>query len=491
MAGFCTPSYTELPDAKSIVEGTEIPEWVAAAGREIFSSATGIAGSPYPNYQGERYASYDGSKFSEDERAGQAILREGAENYLPYMNRASAVANTLGQGYDSMTREELMGDPYSGASRGYLEGDFQGLSADELLGQYQGASREELLGQYDGASREDLMGNYQGATREELIGQGVDPFSMENAQEYMDIYQSSMDPAVREIEQQTIQAQNQARASAARSGAFGGSRLGILEGTAAGEGAQAAGDLRARAAREGLGFAAGRYDQDVAQSERDRAARFGAEDVMRGQFMEDRAARFGTEDVMRGRFMDDQASRFGAEDVMRGQFMEDRAGRFSAEDARRQQAEADRTARFGAEDVMYGRYGDQRAARFGAEDALRSGFETDEAARIAQMNAYQGMGSDVMALQNQAAAGLISSGEAQRLLDQRALDYAYADYMDQKNYPQEMVNFALGALSGTPYNTRSYRNEMGTIYKDNPSIYGQALAGIGAGYSAYRMGRGQ
>ena len=189
--------------------------------------------------------------------------------------------------------------------------------------------------------------------------------------------------------------------------------------------------------------------------------------------------------------MDDQASRFGAEDVMRGQFMEDRAGRFSAEDARRQQAEADRTARFGAEDVMYGRYGDQRAARFGAEDALRSGFETDEAARIAQMNAYQGMGSDVMALQNQAAAGLISSGEAQRLLDQRALDYAYADYMDQKNYPQEMVNFALGALSGTPYNTRSYRNEMGTIYKDNPSIYGQALAGIGAGYSAYRMGRGQ
>ena len=129
MAGYCTPSYTELPDAKSIVDGTEIPEWVAAAGREIFSSATGIAGSPYPNYQGERYASYDGSKFSEDERAGQAILREGAENYLPYMNRASDVANTLGQGYDSMTREELMGDPYSGASRGYLEGDFQGLSA--------------------------------------------------------------------------------------------------------------------------------------------------------------------------------------------------------------------------------------------------------------------------------------------------------------------------------------------------------------------------
>ena len=499
MATYCTPSYTQLPEATSTVEGTEIPEWVAAAGREIFNSATGIAGSPYPDYTGERTASFDGSKFTADERAGMDIMRSGAENYLPYMNRASDVANTLGGGYDSMSRSELLGDPYSGASRGYLEGDFQGLSSDQLMGDYRGSSREDLLGSYDGASRgdllgsydgasrEDLLGSYDGASREDLIGQGVDPFSMDNAQQYMDIYQSSMDPAVREIEQQTMQAQNQARASAARSGAFGGSRLGIMEGTAAGEGAQAAGDLRAQAAREGLGFAAGRYDQDVAQSERDRAARFGAEDVMRGQFMEDRQARFGAEDTMRNRFTQDQASRFGAEDTMRGQFMEDRSGRFSAEDARRAQAEADRSARFGAEDVAYGRYGDQRAARFGAEDALRSGFETDEASRIAQMNAYQGMGADVMALQNQAAAGLISTGEAQRILDQRALDMAYADYTDQMQRPQDMVNFALGALSGTPYETRSRRYELGSSYSANPSVYGQALSGIGAGYSAYKM----
>ncbi len=462
MGGFCTPSYTELPSATETVEGTEIPEWVAAAGREIFSAATGIAGSDYPIYTGERTATYGGSKLTEDERRGMEILRSGAENYLPYMNRASAIANTLGQGYDAASRAELMGDPYSGASRSYLEGDFQGLSADELLGQYQGATRDELLGQY------------QGATREELLGQGVDPFSMENAQEYMDIYQQSMDPAIREIEEQTIRAQNQARQAAGRApgGAFG-SRLGILEGTAAGEGAAAAGDLRAQAAREGLGFAASRYDQDVAQAERDRQARFGAEDVMRGQFMEDRQARFG------------------AEDVMRGQFMEDRQGRFSAEDIRRQQAESDRAARFGAEDVMYGRYGDERAARFGAEEARRQGFETDEAARIAQMNAYQNMGTLVTDLQNQAAAGLISSGEAQRILDQRALDMAYADYLDQKMYPQEMVNFALGALSGTPYSTRNRSYQLGSSYTQNPSVYGQLISGLGAGYSAYRMANDQ
>jgi hypothetical protein len=446
MGGFCTPTYTPLPSSGETVEGTEIPSWVAAAGRTLFERSAELANSDYPLYTGARTATYtDGSNLTDAERQGMGILTSGAENYMPYMNKASDIAGTLGRGYDAMSSSELMGDPYSGASRGYLEGDFKGLSSDELLGNYQGATREELLG------------NYQGATREELLG---DPFNLSSAQPYMDIYQSSMDPAVREIEKQTLQAQNQARATAARGGSFGGSRLGIIEGTAAGEGSRAAGDLRAQAAKEGLGFAAGRFDTD-------------------------RAARAATENTMRNRFTQDQQSRFGAEDVMRGQFMEDRQGRMSVEDTRRAQAESDRAARFGAEDVMYGRYGDQRAARFGAQEAMRTGFETDEASRIAQMNAYQNMAPLISDLQNQAAAGLISVGEAQRQLDQRALDLAYADYIDQKEYPYEQLNFAMGALSGTPYNKINRGYNMSTAMAANPSVYAQTIAGLGGLGSAY------
>ena len=318
-----------------------------------------------------------------------SILREGAENYMPYMNRAGEVANTLGRGYDSMSRGELMGDPYQGASR------------------------------------QDLLGNYQGATREELLG---DPFSMETAQPFMDIYQSSMDPAVREIEEQTMRAQNDARARASTGGGGFGSRLGLMEAETAGRGAQAAGDLRAGAAREGLNFASGRYDTD-------------------------RAARMATEQQMRGQFEQDRAARFGAEDVMRGQFTED------------------------------------RAARFGAEDAARTGYETNEASRIQQMNAYQSMAPLISDLQRQAASGLISSGEARRQLDQQALDLAYADYLDQREQPYEQLNFALGALSGTPYNKISRGYQLGTQMTANPSMFGQALAGAGGLYSAYRMAR--
>ena len=401
MGSFCTPTYSPLPESGETVEGTEIPAWVAAAGRTLFERAAELADSDYPDYTGARTATYGGDRLTEDERAGMSILREGAENYMPYMNRAGEVANTLGRGYDSMSRGELMGDPY------------------------QGASRQNLLGNYQGASRQDLLGNYQGASREELLG---DPFSMETAQPFMDIYQSSMDPAVREIEEQTMRAQNDARARASTGGGGFGSRLGLMEAETAGRGAQAAGDLRAGAAREGLNFASGRYDTD-------------------------RAARMATEQQMRGQFEQDRASRFGAEDVMRGQFTED------------------------------------RAARFGAEDAARTGYETNEASRIQQMNAYQGMAPLISDLQRQAASGLISSGEARRQLDQQALDLAYADYLDQREQPYEQLNFALGALSGTPYNKISRGYQLGTQMTANPSMFGQALAGAGGLYSAYRMAR--
>jgi hypothetical protein len=325
MGGFCTPTYTPLPSSGETVEGTEIPSWVAAAGRTLFERSAELANSDYPLYTGARTATYtDGSNLTDAERQGMGILTSGAENYMPYMNKASDIAGTLGGGYDAMTRDELMGDP----------------------------------------------------------------FSLESAQPFMDIYQSAMDPAVRQIQDQTLQAQNEARAKASRGGAGFGSRLGIVESQTTGEGARAAGDLRAGAAKEGLNFAAGQY-------------------------------------------------------------------------------------------------GDERAARFGAQEAMRTGFETEEASRIAQMNAYQNMAPLISDLQNQAAAGLISVGEAQRQLDQRALDLAYADYIDQKEYPYEQLNFAMGALSGTPYNKINRGYNMSTTMAANPSVYAQTIAGLGGLGSAY------
>ena len=218
-----------------------------------------------------------------------------------------------------------------------------------------------------------------------------------------------------------------ARAKAARGGGFG-SRLGIMEGTLGAEGAQAIGDLRSQAAREGLGFAATRFDADRAQAERDRAARFSAEGVMRGQFESDR-------------------------------------------DAIQARAERD------------------RAARFGAESAARSAYETEEAARVRQADQLQAFAPLVQGLQEQAASGLLSAGEARRLLDQAALDLAYSDFIEQRELPFQRLNFAIGALSGIPYETTSTALRRGSQFVQSPSIYGQTLGGLGSLASAYYLSK--
>ena len=401
MGGFCTTTTQPLPDYSEVVTDTQLPAWVSEGGKRLFEEASSLARSPFPQYTDARIASYNGSKLTPEEQQAANLLSQGATSYQSYIDDASNMASGLGQGFDRTSRADLIGDPYQGMSRG------------------------------------DLMGSYQGATREELLGQNVQPFSMDQAQPYLDIYQGAQDSAVNEVQRQTELANVQNRASAARSGAFGGSRLGIQEGMTSGEGARAAGDLRSRAAQQGLQFAAGRYDQDVAQSERDRSARFGAENLMRGQFDQDRQARFGAEDVMRGQYEQD------------------------------------------------------RAARFGAEDAARSGFETEEASRLRATEALQGFAPLTQGLQDQAASGLFTAGQARRQLDQQALDMAYADYVEQRNYPQSQVNYALGVLQGTPYDTRNISLTQGQQFIQSPSIYGQTLGGLGALGSAYFMSKGR
>lgn len=361
MGGICTTSVQTLPDYKNVISGTQIPEWVSAAGQQIFEQSSEMAASPFPGYTGPRIATYDGQKLTPEERQARDLLARGATSYQEYIDAAGDMAGQLGQGYDQMSFEELMGP------------------------------------------------DYQGATRDDLLG---DQFTIETAQPFLDIYQEAQDDAVSQIERSIELQQMQDRAAAARSDAFGGSRLGIQEGIASGEGARAAGALRSRAAAEGLDFAASQF-------ERDRAARFAAEDALRSQFESD------------------------------------------------------------------------RAARFGAEDAARSGYETQEAGRLRAAESLQSFAPLVQGLQEQAASGLLTAGQAQRQLDQMALDLAYADYVEQREYPFQMLNFIQGQLQGIPYETRTIGLEQGQQYVQSPSVYGQTIGGLGSLASAYYMGRGR
>ena len=364
MGAMCATSTINLPSYGETVGGTTLPAWVSAGGRALFEQSAELAKSPYPLYKGQRIASYGNSKLTPEEQEAARLLSTSAGEYQPYIDKATDLAGKLGRGYGASTSADLIG------------GDF----------------------------------------------------TLESAQPFLDIYQRAQDSAVKGIEEQTIAQQNMARANAAKGGSFGGSRLGITEAMLGTGGAEAVGDLRSRAAAEGLGFASNRFDTD-------RAARFNAENTMRSGFEADRAGRFNAENTMRSGFDSD------------------------------------------------------RAARFGAEDAARVGYETEEGSRVRQQQTYQGMAPMVQGLREQTAAGLITTGEAKRRLDQMALDMAYADYQDQRQYPMEMINFASGTLQGTPYNTQNYGYNMAQQYAQAPSVFGQgvgALGSLGAAYAMYK-----
>ena len=388
--GCLTPGTMTLPEYDVEFGSSDLPAWVSAGGKALFDQAVGIASSdPGRDPNLPQFASYDGQRLTPDEQLAAQILRDGASSYKPFIDQAEQISGTLGQGYDSATREQLMGDPYSGMTN------------------------------------EQLQGTYQGATRDELLG---GDFNLETAQPFLDIYQGAQDASVRELERQTLRNQVDARARAATGGSFGGSRLGIAEAMLGSEGAMGAADLRARAAAEGLGFAASRFDTD-------RGARFDAENLLRGQYESDRASRFDTEDM------------------------------------RRSQYDAD------------------RASRFAAEDSLRAGYQADEASRIAQMQSFRDLAPLTQSLQEAAAQGLITSGEARRRLDQAAIDLANQQDMEDRFKDREALNFALGALQGVPYQTSTMGYRIGSNTTDTPSLFGQLLGAGGTAAASYFAGR--
>jgi len=138
-------------------------------------------------------------------------------------------------------------------------------------------------------------------------------------------------------------------------------------------------------------------------------------------------------------------------------------------------------------DFAANRFDADREARFGAEAAQRAAFETDEASKLRATEQLQSFAPLVQGLQEQAASGMLSAGEAQRKLDQMALDMAFADYVEQREFPFQQLNFAMGALKGVPYETTQYSLSQGQQYVQTPSIYGQTLGGLGSLASAYYL----
>ena len=403
---FTTPPVT-LSDSGQTLAGTQLPEWVSQAGQAIFQQAATLVQPefdaegnfiPDAGYQGERQKQYLNTAYDYDGDGQITAADATAATAAGDTGKAGDITQGLASGLGfpgsklSLEEQEAGRMLTEGATQyqGYLTGfdtDGDGVADTQSSQTFMDDIGQGYLGtKDDGTARtyQDLSGELMG--EDFAIGEGTE------GQKFLDIYSEAMNPAIRDIQDQTLAQQNAARATAAKSGAFGGSRLGIQEAMLGSEGIQSQADLRARGLAEGLGFAAGRFDAD-------------------------------------------------------------------------------------------------RAGRMAADSAARGAYETEESGRLQAAQQYQNLATLTQGLQQQAAAGLISTGEAKRLLDQQALDLAYSDYLDQTKKPYEDINFALGALQGVPYNTQQYGYNTQTQQQLGPSVYGQTLGALGTLGSAYYMGK--
>ena len=317
MGGLCTNTATELPSYSETVQGTTLPAFVAAGGKEIYEQARELAQSEFPLFTGERVATYgtdaEGNplRLTEREREGLDLLANNT-GYQTILDDATTMAGTLGQGFE-----------------------------------------------------------------------GMDAFDADTVNQYMDTFQTSIDPALEQLERERDLRQRQNSADAIRAGAFGGSRLGVREAMTDAEIARAGSDLRRQAGRDALQFASQRYDADRASQ--------------------------------------------------------------------------------------------------------RADFETDEASRLSATETLSALAPLSQALTEQQAGGLLTAGEAERQLDQQSLDLAYQDFLAQKQFPFEMLNFALGALQGIPYETLTRQQVSGNQFLQQPSIYGQTIGGLGSLAALYKI----
>jgi len=129
----------------------------------------------------------------------------------------------------------------------------------------------------------------------------------------------------------------------------------------------------------------------------------------------------------------------------------------------------------------------QQAQQFGSQLGLQ-GIQTglQGLGQVGQMGAQLGqLGTQEQAANLQRLQAQAASAGEQRALDQQRMDMSYADFLRQRDYPQEQLGFYSSILRGLPIQMGSTQ----TAYAQPPSML-QQVGGLGlSALGLYNLGR--
>ena len=111
------------------------------------------------------------------------------------------------------------------------------------------------------------------------------------------------------------------------------------------------------------------------------------------------------------------------------------------------------------------------------ENAQRA-FMQDQARSLKAADLGTSMAGALQSMGYTDAAAMEAIGQKERELDQASLDTAYQDYLEQREFPYRQINFALGALKGTPYETRTFQEGTSVTPQLGTSQFGQGAGAL-------------
>ena len=364
----------------------ELPEWARGYAKDTLaktSALTDINQNPYKTYDANRIAGFSPL---------QQQSMTGAQNMAPagQLGAATGLAGAAG--------ERAMNTQYTPGQFGMMQ------------------ARGPSLQQFQ-------MGPAQQVGTQDYTGQ--------NVSQYMNPYmQSVVDIQQREAQRQGDIAGTQRAGQAVRSGAFGGSRAGLMDAEAARNLATQKGDIQAQGQNAAFQNAQQQFNQQQQASMQAQMANQGA-GLQVGQ--QNLGAQLGVQQL-------------GAGQNLQAQLANQQAFQ-QAQQAREQ------SRQYGA---GYGMQG------------LQTGLQA--AGQLGQLGGQQfAQGMDINKLQ----AGY---GAQQQALEQQGLSQSYQDFQNQQNYPYKQLGFMSDMLRGTPTGSSSSMN----MYQAGPSN-AQNLAALGMG----------
>ena len=408
----------------------ELPEWARGYAKDTLaktSALTDINQNPYKTYDANRIAGFSPL---------QQQSMTGAQNMgtAPQLDTASGLAGLAGQramgiGYEA----GQFGNQFAAPSQ-YRSGQFNAQQVNAPgLQQYQ-------------------MGPAQQVGTQDYTGQNVSQYMNPYMQNVVDIQQ-------REAQRQGDIAGTQRAGQAVRSGAFGGSRAGLMEAEAARNLATQKSDIQAQGQNAAFQNAQQQFNQQQQANMQAQMANQGA-GLQVGQ--QNLGAQLGVQQLGAGQNLQSQLA--NQQQGMTAQQLREQSRQFGAGQS---MTAAQQRAQYGLSGQQLGEQSRQYGAGYGMQ-GLQTGLQA--AGQLGQLGGQQfAQGLDINKLQ----AGY---GAQQQALEQQGLSQSYQDFLNQQNYPYKQLGFMSDILRGTPTGSSSSMN----MYQAQPGAL-QTATGLGLG----------